>query len=315
MVAKNTDLSVTKPHFELGGRKVPDELVGQFRDSSDGGDVELRRRLADDGYVFLRGVVDPTDVLAAREEVFARLVEVGEIRPPAIEGIATGQSRRRELSVDLIAFWKSVSEGLFLRNVSHGTRIRAMMKTLFGEPARPQDYLWLRPRTVGWTTGLHYDHPFFARGSRNVHTVWIPLGDIPFSDGPLMLVENSNKFLDLTDPMHGKDEENNNCPASAQQTAFQGEWSADPVAFVRQRESRLLTAEFRTGDVLVFGMDMLHGSLDNRSPAGRTRLSCDVRYQPFSDPLDDRYFGPDPTGASGDGYGDMNSCKPLTETA
>ncbi len=302
--------------FVIGGHRVPGEFVGQLKDSSAIDDArELRRRLADNGYVFLRGVLDKDEVLTAREDVFSRLVKVGEIKPPAIEGIMTGRSRRRELVSDLIAFWQSVSEAPALRQVSHGLRVRAMMETIFGEPARPQDYLWLRPRGIGWSTGLHFDHPFFARGSRRVHTVWIPLGDIPFSDGPLMLVEGSNKFLDLIRSMHAHDNQANNSPTAAERAAFQGEWSTDTIAFVRNRNTRLLSAEFRVGDVLVFDMDTLHGSLDNHSPIGRTRLSCDVRYQPSSDPLDERYFGLNPSGASGKGYGDMNSCKPLTEVS
>jgi len=299
--------------FVVRGCRVPDECVGQFRDSSAGNARELRRHLADSGYVFLRGVLDKDEVLTAREEVFSRLVEVGEIKPPAIEGVATGRSRRRELVEDLIDFWRSVSEGPALRRVSHGPRVRAIMQAVFGEPARPQDYLWLRPRAVGWSTGLHFDHPFFARGSPRVHTVWIPLGDIPLSDGPLTLVEGSNKFLDLIHSVHAKDNQANNSPTVAEQAAFHPEWSADAIAFLRERNTRLLSAEFCAGDVLVFTLDTLHGSLDNASQIGRTRLSCDVRYQPWSDPLDERYFGPNPSGASGRGYGDMNSCKPLTD--
>ena len=299
--------------FLVRGCQVPDEHLGKFRDSSAGDAHQWRTHLADNGYVFLRGVLDRDEVMTAREEVFSRLVEVGEIEPPGIEGIATGRSRRRELEDDLIGFWRSVSEGPALRRVSHGLRIRAIMQKIFDEPARPQDYLWLRPRAVGWSTGLHFDHPFFARGSPRVHTVWIPLGDIPFCDGPLTLVEGSNKFLDLIDSVHARDSQSNSSPTVAEQTAFEGEWSADAIAFLRQRNARLLSAEFCAGDVLVFTPDILHGSLDNHSRIGSTRLSCDVRYQPESDPLDERYFGPNPSGASGRGYGDMNSCKPLTE--
>ena len=314
MDAKSDRSPTASRGFVVRGHRVPDELVGQFRDTSATDDArELRRHLSDYGYVFLRGVLNKDEVLTARAEVFSRLAEVGEIKPPAIEGIATGRSRRRELVDDLIGFWRSVSEGPALRQVSHGPRVRALMETIFGESARPQDYLWLRPRGVGWSTGLHFDHPFFARGSQRVHTVWIPLGDIPLSDGPLALVEGSHKFLDLIHPMHAKENEANNSPTVAERVAFWGEWSTDTITFLRKRDTRLLSAEFCAGDVLVFGMDTLHGSLDNHSPISRTRLSCDVRYQPSSNPLDVRYFGPNPSGARGHGYGDMNSCKPLTE--
>ena len=305
---------MSNDQLKLRGQPISEELIGQLRESSNDDDAhELRRRLAEDGYLLFHSVLDVDDLLSARHEVFSRLVEVGEIEIPAIDGIATGQSRRRECVADLIEFWRSVSEGAELRNVSHGAGIRGLMEQLFGERARPQDYLWLRPRPVGWSTGLHYDHPFFARGSRRVHTVWIPLGDIPLSDGPLVLVEDSHKFRDIIESIHTRDEQDEQSPESDQQAAFNGEWSTDTSRFLRQRNSKLLTTEFRLGDVLVFCMDMLHGSLDNCSPIRRTRLSVDVRYQPHSDPLDNRYFGLNPTGASGLGYGDMNSCKPLNE--
>ena len=84
------------------------------------------------------------------------------------------------------------------------------------------------------------------------------------------------------------------------------------MELARQRETRLLTADFRPGDLAVFGMHTLHGSLDNRSRAGRVRVSCDIRFQPAADPLDDRYFGSDPKGTTGIGYGELNSAKPLT---
>lgn len=296
----------------FNGQVIPAAVAGHFQDSSDVDDPhELRARLLEDGYLFLRDVLDPADLLAARNEAFSRLVDVGEIEPGS-DGIATGGSRREELEDDLIAFWRSVSEGPALRHVSHGGQLRELMETVFGETALPQDYLWLRPRAVGWSTGFHYDHPFFARGSRRIYTVWFPLGDIPYSDGPLMLIENSHRFDDLIGSLHDRDEQINSSSKAAEVAAFEGEWTEDPIAFALDRNVRLLSAEFRTGDVLIFGMNMLHGAMDNHSPAGRVRLSCDVRYQPASDPIDDRYFGPNPTGQSGQGYGDMTSSRPLT---
>lgn len=296
----------------FNGEVIPSQLAGEFQDSSAIEDPEeLRARLHEDGYLFLRDVLDVADLLAARQEVFSRLVDVGEIEPGS-DGIATGKSRREELHDDLIAFWRSVSKGPALRHVSHGAQLRHLMKTVFGEPARPQDYLWLRPRAVGWSTGFHYDHPFFARGSRRIRTVWFPLGDIPYCDGPLMLAENSHRFDDLISSLHDREEQINSSPKAAEVAAFEGEWTENPIAFAKARNVRLLSTEFRAGDVLIFGMNMLHGAMDNHSPVGRVRLSCDVRYQPASDPIDDRYFGPNPTGQSGQGYGDMTSSRPLT---
>src|SRR5690242_16572660 len=124
----------------------PSEVPGELADSTAFllDEARLRRSFDDDGYVLLRGLLDRTDVLSARTEVFERLAQVGEIQPPAADGIATGISRRRELAGDLGAFWKSVSEGQALRGVTHGSRPREVASLLFGVPARPHDYLFLR---------------------------------------------------------------------------------------------------------------------------------------------------------------------------
>ena len=55
----------------------------------------------------------------------------------------------------------------------------------------------------------------------------------------------------------------------------------------------------------------LHGSLDNRSSAGRARLSCDTRYQLVSDPFDPRWVGENPVG-HGKGYASMGGAQPAT---
>jgi hypothetical protein len=60
-------------------------------------------------------------------------------------------------------------------------------------------------------------------------------------------------------------------------------------------------------------MTLMHGALDHHQPEGRVRLSCDIRFQPEADPMDPRYFGPNPGGTTGAGYGELNGAKPLTE--
>ncbi len=289
------------------GRAVPGALIGEPRDSSGcvADSAELGHRLREEGYLLLRGVLDRDDVMAARVEVFKRLVGVGEIKTPAVAGIATGESRRAESVGDLGAFWKSVSEGRALRQVSHGERLNAVMAGIVGAPVRPQDYIFLRAGVVGRATGPHFDYPFFTRATGKVYTVWIPLGDVPVTDGPLVMVEGSNRFSDLHDGMRGFD--------VARDTSRKAQLATDFVSLAESRRCRLLTTDFRAGDICVFGMFTLHGSLDNHSPINRVRLSCDVRYQPAAEPLDERYFGPNPGGTTGAGYGELNGAKPLTQ--
>ena len=302
--------------YQTQQQEIPAELIGEYRDSTEflSDDARLRQHLAEDGYVIVRGVLDHNDVLAAREEIFTRLMEVGEIHPPALDAIASGESRRKETVGDLGAFWKSVSEGPALRQVTHGDQLREYVSRLFGEPARPQNYLFVRPGPVGRSTKLHCDFPFFAGGSDFIHTAWIPLGDVPVSDGPLVTVEASHLFSDLVQPIQQEGYNAASSAAMLQQVAYQKDATSDPLKFVRSRKTRLLTTNFQAGDVMIFGMFTMHGSLDNHSEIGRVRLSCDVRFQPASHPaVDPRYFGPNPSGAKGGSYGEMKGARPLTE--
>lgn len=292
---------------QMQGRALAPELLAPFRDLHFPTTAvsAMRAQLASDGYLFLREALNPTDIMAAREEVFGRLFEVGEIGSPPTDGIYSGTSQRRQQHPDLGNFWQSVSEGPALRKVTHGAAITHVMSTVLGEPAHPHDYLFLRPAVPGRSTHLHYDRPFFARGSDAIYTAWTPLGEIPLSDGPLMAVEASNTFEDLLENSQAVDYQSSNTPLV--------QLMEDPSQLAKQRNTRLLTAEFHAGDLIIFSMNLLHGSLDNQSAAGRTRLSSDVRWQPSADPIDPRYCGPNPTGTTGAGYGELNGAKPLDE--
>jgi ectoine hydroxylase-related dioxygenase (phytanoyl-CoA dioxygenase family) len=290
----------------IEGQEVPDGMVAELPHSNALLDnpAALRERLATDGFIYLKGVLDTSLVAQARAEVFERLIEVGEILPPAAAGIASGSSRRDAVVADRGAFWKSVSEGPHLRALSHGSAMRQLMSMVIGAPARPQDYIFLRSGARGRATGLHFDYPFFTRAHDQVFTVWLPIGDVPVSDGPLVVVEGSNRYRDLIEPMIGFD--------VARDTSRKATLAQDAVTLARERGARLLTANFAAGDIAVFGMYTLHGSLENHSPINRVRLSCDVRWQPASLPIDERYFGANPAGTTGASYGELVGAKPLT---
>ncbi len=289
------------------GRGVPAHLLGELRDSSgrrsDG--PTLREAMERDGYLFLREAIPSELVIAARAEALGRLAEVDEIAPPPVEGVYTGRSRRREMHPDLGAFWKSVSEGAALRRVTHGGELNAILSHLLAEPARAHDFLFLRVGTPGKSTDLHYDMPFFCRGSQRVYTVWIALGEIRLDQGPLIVLDGSTRFSDLVDVVRGIDYDSVRSPRVAA--------PEDAVSLAQARGTRLLTAHFQAGDAVIFGMTLMHGAMDHHASDFRVRLSCDIRFQPASDPMDPRYAGPDPQGTTGAGYGELNGAKPLTD--
>jgi hypothetical protein len=268
-------------------------------------ECELHLKLDRDGYLFFPGLIDTREIQAARNEVFKQLKDVGELVDPYEEGIFSHRSRRDELYKDRGEYWETVSNGELLRNVSNGPTLQKITSKIFGSPAVGFDYLFLRAVPRGRFTHLHCDSGFFTRFTKKVLTCWIAFTEITLDKGPLFVIEGSHKFMDIR-----KNFDNFDVVFNKEQKASINE---DPVSFANKRNAKLLTTNFKPGDVLIFGMHTLHGAFENHATDNRIRLTCDIRYQPISEPRDPRYFGMTPGGTTGAGYGELNGARPLTE--
>ncbi|MEO6623223.1 MAG: phytanoyl-CoA dioxygenase family protein [Burkholderiaceae bacterium] len=288
----------------IAGRSVPPELLGALNDVPDWRTVrdELPQMLERDGYVLLRNALPVDQVMNARQDVLERLAAVGEIAQPAEAAVATGTSRREALQPDLNAYWRGVCESPVLRAATHGPALAEISAAVLGGTTKPFDFLWLRTMLEGRASPLHFDHVYMNRGTPNMVTIWVPLGNVSVEGGPLVVVEGSNRFTDLQDRYRGVDVDRDGLP---------GSFPEDAVAFATNRHTRLLTANFNIGDVIVFDMFTLHGSCDNRMGGGRVRLSCDVRWQRAGEAEDDRWYGSPPKGHGDLSYGGLNGARPL----
>ncbi|MEO9826369.1 MAG: phytanoyl-CoA dioxygenase family protein [Paracoccaceae bacterium] len=300
--------SEQKTCLSLNGNMVPPDLVGELTVADK--DSDLDQQLAQHGYLLLRGVHEPTEVAAARIEVLHRLAEVGEIDDPVEEGIASGTSHRREAyptQKELGTFWRSVSEGPAVRAVINGERITRLMSQLFREPAEHFTFAWLRALAKGRASPLHIDHPYMNRGSDRLVTCWTPFCNISLNNGSLYILEGSHMWSDIREEFEGHDVDRD--------PSRPGHIEDSPIALATRKASRLLTSEFSFGDCLVFGMFAVHGSFDNNADTGAVRLSCDTRFQPAADTMDERFSGPNPTAHKGLGYACLSASLPMTETA
>src|SRR5690349_10374235 len=76
--------------------EMTDDKVGLLRDSSDAADdvEELRRRVAEDGYLYMKGYLDRDEVLAARASLTDRLAAAGVLDPayPTIDAVCKPDS-------------------------------------------------------------------------------------------------------------------------------------------------------------------------------------------------------------------------------
>ena len=271
------------------------EKFGTLRESTElaADAAALRRRMAEDGYLFIRGGLDRDVVLAARREILEKLDAVGELdkTKPLLEAISSGTSNRA--AVDQEAFLKSLRTGEAVRELCHRGNLKRFYENYLGCEVRPLDYIWVRTVPVGGYTGIHYDWVYMGRGTKNLHTTWIPVGDVPRNNGALLILENSHLQEGLQQS-YGKLDVDRDRDKNPYGGAVGGWYSEDPVAVQKELGGRWLTADFRAGDMLVFTMFTLHCSLDNSSPENRLRITIDTRYQPASEPVDERWVGDNP---------------------
>ncbi|MGG1516048.1 phytanoyl-CoA dioxygenase family protein [Paenibacillus oryzisoli] len=243
-------------------------------------DVEaLRARLEADGYLLLRGFHDPGEVALARTSILEKMRGMGKL------------DRDTELEEGYMAdgsktiFMGGTNEDLpALLNVLNGDHVMRFWDTLLGERSLTYHYKWLRAVGKGDFTGAHYDIIYMGRGTQNVYTVWSPLGDIPYEMGGLAICLGSHRFDQLKATYGTKDSDRDGI----------GHYTNDPLLITEKFGGKWATAEFEAGDVLIFGMFLLHCSLENTT--NQYRLSVDARYQSASEAVDERWSGKKPRG-------------------
>jgi hypothetical protein len=261
----------------------------QESNASLGDAAALREIMASHGYLFFRGLIDPVVVLEARKEVLLKYAILGEIddRHPiddAIAGDGAGVP-----TANLRAFSNSVRSGACYRRVTDGPEVLAIHEALLDAEVRVFDMRWPRFVRPGEGCGFHCDGPYMNRGTSRIFSSWIPLGRVDRHEGALLLLEGSHRSERLQHGYLDRDADRDGLT-----------WlDDDPVVVQQQYGQRWLTTDFQAGDVLCFGMTMLHGALDNNSPTGRCRLSSDSRYQRVDEPADHRWNGADFEGHGG----------------
>lgn len=260
------------------------EHVGPLRasDPTLGGE-ELRGRLADDGYLYLPGLLSRDDVLAARSEVLDLL------RPDGFVGEGATPGPRGDGGVHSEVARRSDA----LQRVLYGPTMTGAFEGIFGEPVLHFDFSWLRALPPGRGTKPHMDTVFMNRGTSRLLTAWVPLGDVPIEMGGVAVLEGSHRRRDLQQGYAERDVDTYCVEDGPSAEWWNGTLREDADALRAEVGSRWLTGSYRAGDVLVFTMLTAHCGLDNRSE--EMRLSCDIRYQPAAEPVDGRWVGPEPS--------------------
>lgn len=273
--------------WQMGDRELEmgSKYLTELRSSNDIlEDAEaLRRRLQEDGYLLIRGFHERETVLQARREFLRNLAEQGKLDPsaPLEEGVI-GEGNKGGMwgksGFDLEKEFPS-----FI-NVVNNPRVFAFFERLLGGPAITFDYKWPRAVGHGGNTGAHYDIVYMGRGTKNLYTMWTPMSDIPLELGTLAMLLGSQHYDRVKETYGQMDVDRDNVAT--------GWLSEDPIEMVDKFGGQWATTAFEAGDMIVFGMFMMHASLNNTT--NRYRISSDTRYQLASEPVDERWVGRKP---------------------
>ena len=263
------------------------EVRTELRESNDilGDPDALKKRIAADGYLLIRGLHDKEVVRAARRQILEKLAAKGMVAPetPLMDGIfnpdcpeptSTGSMGNKGLT-QLPAF-KAVVEG---------APVMDFFKRFLGGEARTFDFKWLRTAGPGSGSPIHYDIVFMGRGTQDLYSCWTPFGDVSLDMGPIVFCLGSNRFEKVR-ATYGK--------ADVDRDMIEGHFSDDPIEIVEKFGGHWATTTFSAGDLIIFSMFLMHASLVNTSD--KIRITADTRYQLASEPIDERWIGEKPKG-------------------
>ena len=260
------------PGGELGTLRESQTLLGDM--------AALLAQMAEDGYLLLRGLIDRKKVQRARETILHYMHEQNGLTPdaPILKGVMPKGGRGAKM--------RRIADHEDVLNVLESSELFDFFAAYFGEAALTFKYKWLRAVGNEQYTGAHYDFVYMGRGSGQLHTVWIPYGDTTVDHGTLAVCRGSHNlpsFARIRDTYGRMD---------VDRDGIDGWFTKDPMEIVENFGGEWQTSEFFMGDVILFGMHTMHASTTNLT--NRFRLSCDVRFQPASEPADNRWVAGGP---------------------
>jgi ectoine hydroxylase-related dioxygenase (phytanoyl-CoA dioxygenase family) len=228
----------------------------------------LQARMADDGYVFLRGVVPEETLASLRHEIVDLCAQHGWLKPGADPMQAIPWTVPKvEGEADFFAVYDEVQRLESFHALAHDEAVIGLMRSLLGPTAFPHPLSICRlvfPDLEEWTTPPHQDFPN-NQGTPDLYACWIPLGDCPRALGSLSVLGGSHRLGVL--------------PLKFSLGAGGRTIIPDP----RMDALTWRGGDFAAGDVIVFHSLTVHRAEPNR--LDHMRISVDYRFQREGEPI------------------------------
>ena len=233
----------------------------------------LARRLDEDGYLLIKGLLPRAAVLRVRAKFLEAVAAAGWLEAGADVDAAIADPAKA--CVDPEAPFIDVLRRFYRSEEAHALKlhqnIMGLFERLFGEPVLAHPLLIPRcifPQRPEFTTPAHQDYPHI-QGTTETLSLWLPLGDCPAKMGGLAIARGSHH--------EGV-------------RAFTVSSGAGGMAVIDPLAGSWVASPLEAGDALIFHSLTVHKGLPNLSD--RLRLSLDNRYQRAAEPVCERCLQP-----------------------
>ncbi len=246
----------------------------------------LRENFHRDGYVLLRQVLDRDSVIALRGAYFS-MFEPSYLAEGTVpqEGIWSG-----EVPYGLPSHGYPghpahtfVRSKVFADFVSD-ERLLKVAELLLGdvEAMRLPRQIVRHFHRGASASRAHTDFDYLDRGSDQILTMWIPIGDCPAQTGGLAYLEGSHRLP--KERLEVLKSRRTDRPGDPRPISHDLSWTQQHLG------GRWLYADFTAGDVAIHSPHLVHATFDNATEA--MRMSADIRFVPITVEPDPRWLRP-----------------------
>jgi ectoine hydroxylase-related dioxygenase (phytanoyl-CoA dioxygenase family) len=250
----------------------------EFRVSNDCQDdaEELRRRLADEGYLFFKKLQNPDKLRALRKDMTRIFYDSGWLvaGTDPMDGIADPARRCTEGDLEYNEVYHRIYRLESFHRLPHESELTSVVERIMGRPAialpGKKARIWF-PKFTEHTTPTHQDFVHY-QGTFDALTCWSPVGDCPIELGPLAVMPGSHKTKKVL---------NHHFSLGAGGLIIRVKEVVDEFP---ELNVPWHTTNFEMGDMLFFPALTIHKAMPNKTE-DRLRISLDNRYEGEGDDI------------------------------
>jgi hypothetical protein len=263
----------------------PTKVATGFTDSTPllNDPARLQARAEEDGFLFFRSFLPTEPLWELRRQILEIVQRYGWLRSdtPLMEGVAdldaVAASDARDKSLYAIGVtqdaYRDIQRLELFHTIPHHPKLIALYESLFQAEVLPHPRHIARvllPSPSFAPTPPHQDY-IYIHGTHRFWTCWFPLGDVPVDLGGLSMLRGSHReaVLDVA----------------------RGRGAGGLEAILCGKDYTWMQDDYRCGDIITFPSHTVHKGLPNHQGA-KIRLSCDIRYQPATEEIEERSLQP-----------------------